>query len=591
MKILYIEDDPGLAKLAKRKLEQKGYFVFLANTIAEGKALLGENKFDCVLTDYALPDGRGTEFMEEYKKSAAHIPWVVITALGNEKLAVEAMKKGASDYIVKDIEASYLDLLHSILHRTIGIAKLKQSKALSEQQLIETTIRLRLLFNSSFDLLIVCDKQWKIIDASENALKHYAEIPEHFINKNLFKKMCIDKHDTETLLSHKDDKKTVELTMTIGQHRFPACVRKKPLNDGNYLISFRDTSDRQALVSAQKTVSRVTEERDRYEASSKYLRQALKKSSNKEMIGVSPQFKNILTTIEQAALVDASVLVIGETGTGKELVANLLHELSSRSDQNLIKVNCAALPTELVESELFGHVKGSFTGAYQNKIGRFEAAHQGTLVLDEIGEFPLTLQSKLLRALQSGEFQQIGSNETKQVNARIVALTNRDLKMMVEQGQFREDLYYRLNVIPISLPPLRERKEDIPLLFNSFLSELQETYSRSNNPIPPSTNELLMEYHWPGNIRELRNFAERGLAIGNWHLPKQHINASEKTANISAISTLADNEKQHIIKALDACNGVLSGSKGAAALLNINANTLRARMNKLGITTSGRRYV
>lgn len=583
MNILCIEDDPGLANLVQRRLQKSGDTVFIANTLSQGKHLLAEESIDCVLTDYGLPDGYGIDLMLERKQAAPHTPWVVITGKGNESLAVEAMKRGASDYIVKDLEGAYLNLLPSIVKRAMDITLLEREKAAAENQLKAARDRLRSLFDSSLDLLAVCDTEGICREISDQALLQYSVNSSEFLGKDFYKALGISPHQQELDQLGNGQSKEIELNIRLGKKTVPVSVRSRALSDGSVLLCFRDVSIKQALQSAQRTVSVIKEERDRYQASSKYLNQELKRTTHTQMTGSGVRLRAVMKTIEQAAIVEATVLVTGETGTGKELVANLLHELSERSEQSLIKVNCAALPTELVESELFGHVKGSFTGAYQNKVGRFEAAHHGTLVLDEIGEFPLLLQAKLLRALQSGEFQRIGSNETKRVNVRVVALTNRNLKTMIDNGQFREDLYYRLNVIPIELPPLRERGDDIKQLFDTFVADLQKDNGAAKADIPTSIRNQLMLYEWPGNIRELRNYVERGLAIGIWTLPnKTETNTSEQRSE-HHIETLSDNEKQHILRALTACQGVISGKQGAATLLDINPNTLRARMDKLGI--------
>ena len=586
MNVLYIEDDPGLAKLGQRALEKKGFTVRLSGDLADARQQLAHDRFDCIITDYMLPDDQGTDLLTENKDKPVAQPWIVITGVGNEKLAVEALKKGASDYIVKDIEASYLGLLPSSVQRAIDIAAMAEKKAIAERELVNARDRLRTLFDASIDLLVVCDENRICTEVSDQALRAWSVLPADVLGKDVLEVFGIAKHAAEIGALKSGSTSELELAVELGTSSVPMSIRARTLSDGQTLLSFRDISDRRALQDARLTVDRVVEERDRYQASSKYLSQELKRTTQKTMLGTGERFKSVVRTIEQAAQVDASVLVTGETGTGKELVADMLHELSHRAEQNLIKVNCAVLPAELVESELFGHVKGSFTGAFQNKVGRFETAHNGTLVLDEIGEFPLALQAKLLRALQSGEFQRIGSNETKRVDVRVVALTNRNLQSMIERGQFREDLFYRLNVIPIQLPALRERDDDVRLLFDTFVAEISGSANHPTLEPPESVYRQLGLYNWPGNIRELRNYAERGLAIGNWSLPKTE-SSTTLTANDNAeIHTLAENERQHILKALASSGGVISGKKGAATLLDINANTLRARMDKLGIKSS-----
>ena len=590
MNILYIEDDQGLAALGKRKLEQHGYRVKTCGTLVEARLALQEGAIGCVLTDYCLPDGNGLELLTEDKKVHSDCPWIMITGVGNESLAVHAMKLGASDYLVKDLEGTYLDLLPSTIQRALAINTMAHEKTLAEQALIKARDQWQSLFNASIDLMVVCSENRRCLEISEKALARYGMCADDFIGRDIFEVFDLTQHASRLDRLKQGENEEIELNVRFGGQLVPMSIRARLLSDDRVLMSLRDIRERYALRDAQQTVHRVVEERDRLAASSQYLSQELKRATTRKMAGNHSNFLAALKTIEQAAQVDASVLVTGETGTGKELVADLLHELSPRAEHSLIKVNCAALPTELVESELFGHVKGSFTGAFQNKVGRFEAAHRGTLVLDEIGEFPLTLQAKLLRALQSGDFQRIGSNETRQVDVRVVALTNRDLRAMIEKGQFREDLYYRLNVIPVHLPPLRDRGDDIPLLFGSFVDELRLKRTTSTAPIPQFVHEHILNYDWPGNIRELRNYVERGLAINNWVLPQQvNTQQEEATYDDTPIISLAQNEKQHILKALAACDGTISGKKGAAALLDINSNTLRARMEKRGIK-AGNRY-
>jgi transcriptional regulator with GAF, ATPase, and Fis domain len=276
---------------------------------------------------------------------------------------------------------------------------------------------------------------------------------------------------------------------------------------------------------------------------------------------------------------------LGESGTGKELLARAVHNISNRCKKPLVKVNCAALPVNLIESELFGHERGAFTGALERKIGRFELANGGTIFLDEIGELPIDLQSKLLRVLQEGEFERLGNPVTIKVNVRVIAATNRNLEQAMEKKEFREDLYYRLNVFPINCPPLRERKEDIPLLVKHFCQKYESKIGKKILHIPLKVMSALTEYNWPGNIRELENIIERALILsrgntleyGDW-LPKE-----KKTNGKLSKQKLQDVEREHIIETLKQTGWKVSGEKGAAKILGLNATTLEARMKKLGI--------
>lgn len=301
------------------------------------------------------------------------------------------------------------------------------------------------------------------------------------------------------------------------------------------------------------------------------------------MVGDSPAFQEVLKNIRVVAPTGATVLVQGETGTGKELIAQALHELSDRSKQPLIKVNCAAIPATLLESELFGHEKGSFTGAFTQKIGRFEMAHKGTLFLDEIGELPLELQPKLLRAIQEQEVERIGGNRTIHVDIRVIAATNRNLKQMVDEGKFRSDLYYRLLVFPLNVPPLRERRGDIPLLTRYFVQKHAQRMGRNIETIPTSALEALTRYDWPGNIRELQNVLERAVILT--HGSSLQVEMSELKVNTETLysrhsEASQTSERDRIIKALAEANGQVGGPNGAAARLGLKRTTLQNRMRK-----------
>jgi PAS domain S-box-containing protein len=335
----------------------------------------------------------------------------------------------------------------------------------------------------------------------------------------------------------------------------------------------------------------MEQEQARLKAQNQYLQEEIKLTHNfEEIISRSANFQKVLQQIEQVATTDATVLILGESGTGKELIARAIHNISNRSKRPLVKVNCATLPANLIESELFGHEKGAFTGAVEKKIGRFELADGGTIFLDEIGELPVELQAKLLRVLQEGEFERLGNPKTMKVNVRVMAATNRNLQQAIEKKEFREDLYYRLNVFPIICPPLRDRKEDIPLLVKHFCKKHEGKIGKSVNNIPAKVMDALIAYDWPGNIRELENIIERALILsnngaleyGDWvPVPAQTTATNGNTKTTAA--RLEDVEKEHILEVLKKTNWKVSGEKGAAKILGLNATTLEARMKKLGI--------
>jgi formate hydrogenlyase transcriptional activator len=308
------------------------------------------------------------------------------------------------------------------------------------------------------------------------------------------------------------------------------------------------------------------------------------------IIGQSSVLRRVLQMVEQVAPGDSTVLLLGETGTGKELIARAIHNCSSRRGQSFTKVNCAAIPTGLLESELFGHERGAFTGAITQKVGRLELADQGSVFLDEIGDIPLELQPKLLRVLQEREFERLGSTRTRRVDVRVVAATHRDLEGMIVERQFRSDLYYRLNVVPILLPPLRKRPEDIPLLVQHFVRRFARKFGKTTDMISSDTMEALKRYPWPGNIRELENVIERAVVLSSGPVLRiAHHDLNSRIApgqNTDRPQTLEEVERNHILTILKETRWLLSGPDGAAARLGLNRSTLYFRMKKLGIARS-----
>jgi formate hydrogenlyase transcriptional activator len=331
----------------------------------------------------------------------------------------------------------------------------------------------------------------------------------------------------------------------------------------------------------------MEQEKAKLEAQNVYLQEEIKGAHNfEELIGGSTSLKKVLKNVERVALTDSTVLITGETGTGKELIARAIHNLSPRKGRPLIKVNCAAIPAGLIESELFGHEKGAFTGALTKKLGRFELADKGTIFLDEIGELPLDLQSKLLRVLQEGEFERVGGTQTFKVNVRVIAATNRDLEQQSKTGHYRPDLYYRLNVFPIHLPALREREGDIPLLVHYFVQKFAANLGKKIDRIPERMITALQRYQWPGNIRELEHVIERAVILseGPELEPIDWLSPSHSKTGQAKTLTLEEMERQHIVDVLDQTNWRVSGEKGAAKILGLNPTTLEARMKKLAIT-------
>jgi formate hydrogenlyase transcriptional activator len=328
--------------------------------------------------------------------------------------------------------------------------------------------------------------------------------------------------------------------------------------------------------------------KQRLENENIYLREEIKlQHEHEEIVGRSEKMKKVLSQVEQVAGTDSTVLIQGETGTGKELLARAIHHLSSRKDRPLVTVNCASLPPTLIESELFGREKGAYTGALTRMVGRFEVADGATLFLDEIGELPQEIQSKLLRVLEEGRFERLGSTKTLQVNVRIIAATNRDLARDVNEGKFRKDLYYRLKVFPIGIPSLRQRPEDIPLLVWTFVRHFEKKMGKRVDAISRKSMEALQHHYWPGNVRELRNVIEHAMILSSGRtltvsLPKMNLPGAPETCN------LQDLERRHILDVLEKSGWRLTGEGGASEILGMKRTTLQSRMKKLGIKRPAR---
>jgi formate hydrogenlyase transcriptional activator len=353
-------------------------------------------------------------------------------------------------------------------------------------------------------------------------------------------------------------------------------------------VAFLEQVAGQVAIAVENALEyeKATKDRDKETKQRLYLEEEIRAEFG-EIVGESPALKTALSLVSVVAPTDSSVLILGETGTGKELVARATHKLSGRCEKAFVKLNCAAIPLGLLESELFGHEKGAFTGAIAQKAGRFELADKGTLFLDEVGDIPLELQAKLLRVLQEQEFERLGSNRTHKVDVRMVAATHRDLPAMVKQGTFREDLYYRLKVFPIQVPALRERTGDIPRLVRHFTALYAQRMNKRIDVIPPETMDALVRYQWPGNIRELQNFIERAVILSpqsTLHAPTSELEPFQLSKGSSApMNGLAEVERDHIIRALEASNWVIGGETGAAARLGMKRTSLAYRMKKLRI--------
>jgi PAS domain S-box-containing protein len=472
--------------------------------------------------------------------------------------------------------------------RAKEVQETSQRLEAENQELGRSEERFRSLFEFSPDAIIVTDESARITEANEQVERFFGYkrgellgqtievlIPERFRNVH-------PGHRREYMAHAQTRPMGIGLEL-YGRRKdgseFPVDILLSPVEtaNGKVVVSvIRDLSERR----------RAEEALQRKELEKQYLEEELSLEHNfEDIIGESRGLRKVLQQVESVAATDVTVLVMGETGTGKDLIARAIHQLSSRHERSLVKLNCAAIPTGLLESELFGHERGAFTGAISQKMGRLELAHQGTLFLDEVGDLPLELQPKLLRALQEKEFERLGGTRTIPVDVRLIAATNRNLERMVADREFRSDLYYRLRVFPIVFPPLRERRDDIPLLVRYFVTKHARKLGKSIETIPSDVMKALTKWDWPGNIRELENFIERAVILtkgpalrvplGELAFPAEHRQPED--------ATLETSEREHILRVLRETKGIIGGVKGAAVKLGLKRTTLNSKMKKLGI--------
>lgn len=475
----------------------------------------------------------------------------------------------------------------------LGFAKVTRDfteRKRAEEAVRESEKRFRTLFESSPDAIIVTDKEGKIAEVNEQVEKFFGYSRGELAGQTI--EILIPERFRQAHPQHRTGYTENLRTRPMGAGlelygrkkdgtEFPVDIMLSPveMKSGTVVLSvIRDLSEKM----------RAKEALEGKEREKQYLKEELDLEHNfEDIIGESVGLKRVLKQVEAVAATDVTVLILGETGTGKDLVAQAIHNLSSRRGQTIVKLNCAAIPSGLLESELFGHEKGAFTSAISQKIGRLELAHQGTLFLDEIGDLPLELQPKILRALQDKEFERVGGTRTIPADARLVAATNRNLEQMVADRQFRSDLYYRLRVFPITIPALRERRDDIPLLVQYFVVKHARRMNKQITSIPPDVMKALERWDWPGNIRELENFIERAVILSkgpSLRAPLAELETlSQEAPPSTGDTTLETNEREHILRVLRETRGVIAGPKGAAARLGLKRTTLNSKLKKLDI--------
>jgi PAS domain S-box-containing protein len=464
-------------------------------------------------------------------------------------------------------------------------------------QLNDSQRRLMDLFNSTSMGILELDTKGYLLQVNNKGaeLLGYSS-PEKLLDQNIkISELNVEKEEWEGFIESVDESGAMNnfsLAFRIGRGKqflefSLISVKDSKGNITGYRGTFRDVTDRIRLEEERLNKAKTESLKNRYYQEALALRDEIKSEYPfEEMIGVSPAMQQIKKAIQQVAPTDTTVLIKGETGTGKELVARYIHELSSRKDRILVKVNCAALSEGLITSELFGHEKGAFTGAIQRRIGRFEYADNATIFLDEIGDLPLETQAMLLRVLQDGEFERVGSSKTIKVDVRLIAATNRDLMLLVNEKRFRQDLYFRLNVFSLEISPLREKKEDIPLLTAYFLNTMGRRVGKKVDKVSEDTMKLFMEYTWPGNVRELQNIIEHGLVISrgdSFEIPRAYFGQAIDQKRKPELISLEEFEKKYILEVLQQTKGAIYGPKGAAVILGLKPSTLQSRMKKLGV--------
>jgi PAS domain S-box-containing protein len=579
--VLVVDDTPANLGVLLELLGEAGLEVLVAEDGASAVERATYARPDLILLDVLMPEMDGFATCERLKaqKETADIPVVFMTALTDVDDKVRGFEVGAVDYVTKPFQPAEL-LARIRTHLTVQHLR---------TQLQESEERLSRIFASAMDAIVTIDGDGRITlfnAAAETAFRcAAADVIGTLLSRFLtdrFRAALAEYAGADPVSDANRDARWLPqglLAVRADGEEFPVeatVSRVTGMKTPLITLILRDVDERRRAEAAQQHLERLTQ----------YLQEEVHAAAGgEELVGGSAALRRAMRSVEQVAPTDSTVLVIGETGTGKELVARALHQRSRRRDRVMVKVNCAAIPAGLIESELFGHERGAFTGAVSRRIGRFELAHGGTLFLDEIGELPLDLQPKLLRVLQDGEFERVGGTQTLKVDVRVIAATNRDLDGAAREGRFRSDLFYRLNVFPVFLPPLRERREDIPRLVAHFVRKYAQKLGRRIETVPAPMLAALGAYAWPGNVRELEHVIERAvvlsegsvLAMPDW--PRR----PEATDEPTRVSTLEEVERLHIVRVLEATGWRVSGKQGAAALLGVPATTLESRMKRLGI--------
>jgi len=567
---LVIDDDPSVNVVLERMLEHLGHEVKVADSVASGIRLVEQENWDIALLDIILGEGSGIDVLEAASQLAPDSPVLMVTGFPSLDTAREALRLGAFDYIEKPIRFPELS---DIVTRALKQRDLLLERRRLEKENLVVRQRLEAVFNSVVDGIVTVDRTGSILNLN-SAASELLGIQQVDVFGRRLRDIC-DKskhgvvHAVEKALESGEFVREYQISDPEDRMGWAHVLNVTPLAedpDRGAVLVIRDVSRLRALE-----------------------REVSEQFSFQNMIGKSPLMTNVFDIIRDLADADTTVLIEGESGTGKELVGRALHYHGNRSEKPLVRVNCAALPETLLESELFGHVKGAFTGATRDKIGRFELAHGGTIFLDEVGDISPRLQQRLLRVLQEREIERVGATKTIKIDVRVVAATNQKLEDLVAKGDFREDLYYRLNVVRIQLPPLRARREDIPLLVRSFIHRFQVRLNRVISGISPEAMEVLLRYDWPGNVRQLENVLEHAVVlcrdgfIRPENFPPEVTRACVARAGAEGMGS-GSLDRESLLKALESTGWNRSR---AARRLGINRTTVWRKMKEYGIEAPG----
>ena len=645
IRILHLEDDVADAELVRETLESEGVTcdVTRVETEPQFRSAL-QPEFDLILADYTLPSFDGLSALRITRQQEFDLPFIFVSGTLGEEIAIEALKIGATDYVLKTRLSRLAPAVQRALREATERTERKRAEEAtrwSQMQLDRERERLKLVLELTNDIVSNLELQnlLKAIAANIRKIMHCnwvgVTLPDAQSKELII--YAYDVQNPESEIRAGDEMATIAIKQAFETERpvvtnrlDAACflpVRRGPAPEEAYRIAvsigvrsvcdvplivrnrvlgvlslgrseengFND-DDVEFLMQAAGQIAiavenalayrEIEELKNKLAQEKLYLEDEIRGQINfEEIVGQSACLLNTLQQVETVAPTTSTVLILGETGTGKELVARAIHNRSLRKDRTFVKLNCAAIPTGLLESELFGHEKGSFTGAIAQRIGRLDLADQGTLFLDEVGDIPLELQSKLLRALQEKEFERLGSSKTRKVDVRLIAATNQDLQKMVSDRQFRSDLYYRLNVFPIRVPALRERPEDIPLLVRHFTQKYALRMNKQIGSIPAHTSKKLQNYHWPGNVRELENFIERSVILTQGKVLNAPLAELTETPFGAAVATasIESSERDQLLRVLKETRGRIGGPLGAAERLGLKRTTLLARIKKYGI--------